>query len=145
MKILIICAMLTFAFSACSKPDVHDKKNDSDDSGNSVSAVFAGGCYWCMDASFEKLSGLKDVISGYAEGITKDAKPTGKVEAVKVIYDPRITSYQELVDYYWKQFDPTDTGGSFYDRGPQYKSYIFYLNNNAQKVFAEKSEKDLKD
>ena len=61
----------------------------------------------------------------YPVGITKDSKSTGKVEAIKVIYDPKVTSYEELVDYYWKQFDPTDAGGSFYDRGTEYKSYIF--------------------
>lgn len=105
-------------------------------------AVFAGGCYWCMDASFEKLSGLKDVISGYAEG-NNDNENTGKVEAIKVIYDPEAISYSELLEYYWKQFDPTDDGGSFYDRGPEYRSYIFYLDNS-QKELAEKSLQWLK-
>jgi peptide methionine sulfoxide reductase msrA/msrB len=142
MKILIISAMLAFAFTACSKTksDIGIKNSNSEE--GYVSAVFAGGCYWCMDASFEKLSGLKDVISGYAEGVSDKSVSTGQVEAIKVIYDPKITSYEELVDYYWKQFDPTDAGGSFYDRGPQYESYIFY-QNNAQRLYAEKSKQEL--
>ncbi|MDR3666674.1 MAG: peptide-methionine (R)-S-oxide reductase MsrB [Ignavibacteriaceae bacterium] len=100
-------------------------------------AVFAGGCYWCMDASFEKISGLKDVISGHAEGQTDHSGPTGKVEAIKVIYDPMSISYSELLDYYIRQFDPTDDGGSFHDRGAEYKSYVYY-NNNSEKDLALK-------
>lgn len=102
-------------------------------------AIFAGGCYWCMDASFEKLSGLRDVISGYAQGEIQGGGSTGKVEAIKVIYSPDVISYSELLQFYWKQFDPTDNGGSFYDRGPEYKSYIFYQSDH-QKNLAEKSK-----
>lgn len=109
------------------------------DDGNYSTAVFAGGCYWCMDASFEKLSGLKNVISGYAEGKFDNHNSTGKVEAIKVIYDPEAISYSELLEYYWKQFNPTDDGGSFYDRGPEYKSYIIYQGDE-QKELAEKSK-----
>jgi peptide methionine sulfoxide reductase msrA/msrB len=105
-------------------------------------AVFAGGCYWCMDAAFEKLSGLEDVVSGYAEGQLDNSHSTGKVEVIKVIYNPHVISYSELLDYYWRQFDPTDDGGSFYDRGPAYKSYIFY-NDETQKELAIKSKQQL--
>ncbi|MEO8666132.1 MAG: peptide-methionine (R)-S-oxide reductase MsrB [Ignavibacteria bacterium] len=118
------------------------KQMDSSQMPDSLSsfdkATFAGGCYWCMDASFEKLSGLKDVISGFAEGIGPNSDTTGKVEAIQVFYDPKIISYSELVDYYWKQFDPTDTGGSFHDRGYEYKSYIYYTDST-QKNLAESS------
>ncbi len=109
-------------------------------------ATFAGGCFWCMEAPFESLEGVKDVISGYAGGHIK--KPTyeevckgntGSVEAVKIIYDPNIISYSELITVYWKQLDPTDEGGSFYDRGSQYKSVIFY-SNELQKRIAEESK-----
>jgi peptide methionine sulfoxide reductase msrA/msrB len=142
MKIFILSALLALTLTSCSKTETHDKIKSSENNNGYMSAVFAGGCYWCMDASFEKLSGLKDVISGYAEGISSSSISTGKVEAIKVIYDSKITSYQELVDYYWKQFDPTDAGGSFYDRGAQYESYIFY-QNNSQKLYAKKSKKEL--
>src|SRR5689334_21817674 len=90
-------------------------------------ATFAGGCYWCMDAAYEKLDGVKEVISGFAGGHVKDPSyemvsggSTGAREAVQVIFDPDITSYSELVDVFWREFDPTDDGGSFVDRGSQY-------------------------
>ncbi len=108
-------------------------------------ATFAGGCFWCMDASFEKLQGVKEVVSGYAGGHVTNptyeqvsSGTTGNVESIQVIYDPKIISYSELVEVYWKQFDPTDAGGSFYDRGSQYKSVIFY-QDDVQKNIAEAS------
>ncbi len=140
-NLLIIIPIISF-LAGCSKLDSKQNvKGDikTEDNGNFSTAVFSGGCYWCMDASFEKLSGLKDVISGYAEGNIDDKTSTGKVEAIKVIYNPNAISYSELLEYYWKQFDPTDAGGSFYDRGPEYKSYIFYQNDK-QKELAEKSK-----
>jgi peptide methionine sulfoxide reductase msrA/msrB len=112
-------------------------------------ATFAGGCYWCMDAAYEKLDGVKEVFSWFAGGNVKNpsyelvaAGTTGAREAVQVIFDPEITSYSELVDVYWREFDPTDDGGSFVDRGSQYRSAIFY-HNDAQKAIAEKSKTDL--
>ena len=104
-------------------------------------ATFAGGCFWCMDAPFEKLSGIKDVVAGYAGGFINNptyeqvsSGSTGHVESIQVIYDPRIISYSELLDVYWKQFDPTDAGGSFYDRGSEYKSFIFYRNGTQKEI-----------
>jgi len=112
-------------------------------------ATFAGGCYWCMDAAFEKLDGVKDVISGFSGGHVKDPSydlvasgSTGAREAVQVIYDPALTSYSELIDVYWREFDPTDDGGSFYDRGSQYRSAIFFHNETQQSI-AELSKKNL--
>lgn len=127
---------------SCGKISSKEKGNEPTapkDEPEGAVAVFAGGCYWCMDASFEKLSGLEDVISGYAEGQSDNSTSTGKVEAIKVIYNPGAISYSELLDYYWRQFDPTDEGGSFYDRGPEYKSYVFYTDNS-QKELAVKSK-----
>ncbi len=142
MKVLFLSLFMAFVLTSCSKTKSHMEAKDPVNNQDYMSAVFAGGCYWCMDASFEKLSGLKDVISGYAEGVSNKSVTTGQVEAIKVIYDPKITSYEELVDYYWKQFDPTDAGGSFYDRGPRYESYIFY-QNISQKEYSEKSKQQL--
>ena len=150
MKLYKLIFLLGFiALSACSKMDSKDKDMKPaqadmvpDDAGLSK-ATFAGGCYWCMDASFEKLDGLKSVISGYAQGKAGNFE-TGKVEAIQVTFDPRIISYSELLEYYWKQFDPTDAGGSFYDRGPEYMSYIFYKGGD-QKELADKSKERLAD
>lgn len=139
----MLIILFTFAvLVGCSNVDSKQKEKKvtptKDEDGYST-AIFSGGCYWCMDASFEKLSGLKDVISGYAVGKIDGKTSTGKVEAIKVIYDPDAISYSELLEYYWKQFDPTDAGGSFYDRGPEYMSYIYYQNDK-QKELAEKSK-----
>lgn len=111
-------------------------------------AIFAGGCFWCLDAPFEKLDGVKDVISGYTGGHVKNptyeqvcSGTTGHLEAVEVIFDPKIISYSELLDVYWKQFDPTDAGGSFYDRGTQYTSAIFYTDDIQKKVAEESKDR----
>ncbi len=139
-KILLITLSVLLVYG-CNKTESQDRKMSGTskiEAGMDV-AIFAGGCYWCMDASFEKLSGLKDVISGHAIGKLDNSKETVPVEAIQVIFDPKTISYSELLEYYWKQFDPTDSGGSFYDRGPQYESYIFY-HNNKQKTLADKSK-----
>ena len=110
-------------------------------------AVFAGGCFWCMESPFEKLDGVKDVLSGYANG---DGTPTnydnyaqkGYVEVVQITYDPAVVSYDKLLDVFWQQINPTDAGGQFVDRGPQYRSAIFY-ENEEQKNIAEKSRDEL--
>lgn len=112
-------------------------------------ATFAGGCFWCMERSFERLEGVSKVISGYAGG--KRANPTyqfvssGKsdyVEAVQIKYDPRIISYEDLLKVYWQRIDPTDAGGQFSDRGSQYKTIIFY-HDQKQKVLANKTKQAL--
>lgn len=109
-------------------------------------ATFAGGCFWCIEAPFDKLDGVESAVSGYTGG--EIVNPTYKqvssgqtrhIEAVEVTYDPEKVSYQELLDYFWRQFDPTDAGGSFYDRGHQYTSAIFY-HDDTQKALAEKSK-----
>jgi peptide methionine sulfoxide reductase msrA/msrB len=91
-----------------------------------------------MEAAFEKLDGLENVISGYAEG----EGANGKVEVVQIHYNAQVISYSELLDYYWRQFDPTDEGGSFYDRGSEYESYIFY-HTERQKIQALDSKRML--
>ncbi len=112
-------------------------------------ATFAGGCFWCVDSDFEKVNGVIDVISGYTGGHTENptyeevsSGKTGHVEAVQVVYDPGKVSYEELLDYFWKHVNPTDPGGQFVDRGEQYRSVIFY-NDEQQKVAAEESKRKL--
>jgi len=109
-------------------------------------ATFAGGCFWCIDAPFEDLDGVASVVSGYSGGSVKNPTyeevctgATGHLETVQVTFDPRIISYAEILDVYWRQFDPTDDGGSFYDRGSQYRSAIFY-RSLAQRTVAEASK-----
>lgn len=112
-------------------------------------ATFAGGCFWCMEPPFEKLDGVKEVISGYTGGSVKNPSYdevssgiTGHVEAVQIIYDPHKVSYKQLLDIFWRQIDPTDEGGQFVDRGEQYKSAIFY-HSEEQRKEAIQSRKEL--
>lgn len=119
--------------------------------GNYSNAVFAGGCFWCIEAAFQTVDGVVEVISGYTGGDIENPNysqvssgETGHYEAVKVIYDPQKVSYMQLLDIFWKSIDPTDSGGQFSDRGPQYKTAIFYLDEE-QKELAEKSIKDLQE
>jgi len=118
----------------------------SENKQNLEKATFAGGCFWCVESPFENINGVKEVISGYTGGTEKNPTyeevstgETGHLESVQILFDPNIISYSELLDIYWKQFDPTDAGGSFVDRGPQYSSAIFY-HNETQKKLAEKSK-----
>ena len=112
-------------------------------------AVFAGGCFWCTESDFEKVDGVIDAISGYTGGHVKNptyhqvsAGGTGHVEAVKVIYDPSKVTYKQLLDVFWHHVNPTDDGGQFVDRGSQYRSVIFYANEEQHKL-AEASKKEL--
>jgi peptide methionine sulfoxide reductase msrA/msrB len=109
--------------------------------------TFAGGCFWCMTPPFEKLDGVVKVVAGYADG--KGLDPTyddyaekGFTEAVQVTYDPKVITYSDLVEVFWKQINPTDANGQFVDRGPQYRAAIFY-NNPIQKRLAERSKQAL--
>ena len=112
-------------------------------------ATFAGGCFWCMEPPFRKLEGVLDVIPGYTGGKKKDptyeevsSGTTGHVEAVQIVYDPQKVTYQELLEVFWRQIDPTDVGGQFADRGSQYLHAIFY-HTPEQKKLAEASKKSL--
>ena len=105
-------------------------------------AIFAGGCFWCMESDFEKLNGVTDVISGFTGGTAKN--PTyrgnheGHYEAVEVTYDPTKVSYKQLLDHYWVNIDPFDARGQFCDKGPSYLSAIFVANDK-EKQLAEAS------
>jgi len=111
-------------------------------------ATFAGGCFWCMEAPFDELDGVISVISGYT-GATGKPNPTyadyaqkGHLEAIQITYDPAKISYTRLLEGFWRQIDATDSGGQFVDRGPQYRTAIFY-HNDRQKKLAEESKQEL--
>ncbi len=110
-------------------------------------ATFAGGCFWCMEPPFEKLDGVTEVLSGYAGGTGEnptydDYAQKGHVEVIQVTYDPSRVSYEKLLEVFWRQIDPTDPGGQFADRGPHYRSAIFY-HDEEQKRLAEQSRQKL--
>ncbi|PID43200.1 MAG: peptide-methionine (S)-S-oxide reductase [Proteobacteria bacterium] len=101
-------------------------------------AVFAGGCFWCMESDFEKLDGVSEVVSGFTGGTlpnpTYNGNRTGHYEAIEVTYDPDQVSYQELLDYYWVNIDPFDAKGQFCDKGSSYLSAIFVANDRQRKL-----------
>ena len=112
-------------------------------------ATFAGGCFWCTEADLEKVPGVLKVVSGYTGGHKENptykevsSGATGHVEAVQVYYDPAKITYEELLDRFWRHINPTDPGGQFVDRGSQYRSVIFF-HNEEQKRLAEKSKEEL--
>ena len=112
-------------------------------------ATFAGGCFWCSEADFEKVPGVVKVVSGYTGGNVPNptykqvcAGKTGHIEAVQVFYDPSTASYESLLEIFWTHVDPTDPLGQFADRGPQYRSAIFYHDED-QKRLAEYSKEAL--
>ena len=109
-------------------------------------AIFAGGCFWCVESDFDKVTGVVDTISGYTGGTVDNPtykqvtyKDTGHYEAVKVVYDSNVVSYSELVEYYWRHVDPTDAGGQFCDRGDSYRTAIF-AKPGEERVIAEASK-----
>lgn len=123
------------------------KKNDMKKMDKHLqTATFAGGCFWCVESDFEKVDGVVEAISGYAGGHVENptykqvsAGGTGHAEAVQVIYDPKKVSYPQLLDVFWRHVNPTDPGGQFVDRGSQYRSAIFY-HDEEQKRLAQDSK-----
>jgi peptide methionine sulfoxide reductase msrA/msrB len=114
-------------------------------------ATFAGGCFWCSEADFEKTDGVVAVVSGYTGGDEKDPSyaevsrgTTGHREAVQVFYDLHSVTYEQLLEVFWRHIDPTDVGGQFSDRGEQYASAIYY-HDDTQREIAEMSKERLKD
>ncbi|WP_340689479.1 peptide-methionine (S)-S-oxide reductase MsrA [Halobacillus kuroshimensis] len=112
-------------------------------------AVLAGGCFWCMEPPFEKLKGVHSVVSGYTGGDVENptyeevsAGGTGHIEAVQVYFDPDVISYAQILDVFWRQINPTDDEGQFVDRGYQYTTAVFYLNDE-QRQAAEQSRREL--
>jgi peptide-methionine (S)-S-oxide reductase len=108
--------------------------------------ILAGGCFWCMEADFEKLDGVTEVVSGFSGGTVKDPTYSGNheghVEAVEITYDPAKISYQELLDHFWVNIDPFDNGGQFCDRGPSYLSAIF-VADDSERQLAEQSKRQV--
>ena len=113
-----------------------------------ATALFAGGCFWCMESDFEKLPGVSAVVSGYSGGHTvnptyeeSSAGKTGHAEAVEVRYDPSKVSYAQLLDYFWHHIDPLTANAQFCDHGSQYRSAIFYANEaEKQAALASKAK-----
>lgn len=121
----------------------------SSETGSYRLATFAGGCFWCMVSPFDKMPGIRKVVSGYTGGTVENptyeqvcSGSTGHFEAVQITYDPAVISYEQLLQLFWQQIDPTDAGGQFADRGQSYAPAIFY-HDELQRRLAEESKQQL--
>ncbi len=132
----ILVLLVVILLSSCSV----DAAPDNEKSAGAKTAVFAGGCFWCVEADFDKVEGVLNAVSGYSGGSAETAnykqvsyEETGHYEVVQVTYDPTQVSYRELVDYFWKTIDPTDPHGQFCDKGSSYRTAIFYASEEERK------------
>jgi peptide methionine sulfoxide reductase msrA/msrB len=151
-NVIIIATLVALGFFSMSLVFSSGKAIDKEGAENAMkdlkelkTATLAGGCFWCVEADFEKTDGVVEVISGYSGGNEENptyeevsAGGTGHVEAIQVHYDPKKITYQEILDVFWRRVDPTDPGGQFVDRGSQYRTVIFY-HDEEQKHLAEES------
>jgi len=150
-KTILLFSVMTLVAGGLFTPMMHAQDDDIRKVDNkSESALFAGGCFWCIESDFEKLNGVISVVSGYTGGSKETAdyktvsyNDTGHFEAVRVDYDPEAISYRELVEYFWRHIDPTDPNGQFCDKGSSYKSAIFY-SSDAEKEAIDLSLNELK-
>lgn len=138
MKLLTLT--LTLALCALALPMAHAAESKTE------SLVLGGGCFWCTEAAYELLPGVKNVVSGYAGGDEPNptyeqvcAHDTGHAEVIRIDFDPVAVSLDEVLDYFWNIHDPTQVGGQGNDMGPQYRSIILYVGD-AQKAAAEKAK-----
>jgi len=141
LSVLVLAGLLIAGSAAASEPA------PSADGRGLAKATFAGGCFWCMEEAFEQVEGVVSVTSGYTGGQKKDptyeqvsAGITGHAEAVEVLYDPAKTSYDKLLEAFWRNIDPITPNRQFCDIGSQYRSAIFY-HDETQKRLADDSKK----
>jgi peptide methionine sulfoxide reductase msrA/msrB len=149
LMVTIMITTLIGIIAAGGSPKKQSPDEQKDPSVKMETATFAGGCFWCMESAFEKQEGVGQAISGYMGGHIENptyeqvsAGKSGHLEVIQVIYDPDKIDYNALLDLFWRQIDPTDDGGSFADRGPQYRSAVFYHTDD-QKRMAEASRDQL--
>ncbi|MDY6761426.1 MAG: peptide-methionine (S)-S-oxide reductase MsrA, partial [Candidatus Nanohaloarchaea archaeon] len=148
VSLTVLAAVLSPASHTAGEPDGRPGWK-SNVSGSPASALFAGGCFWCIEAVYDDKTGVVRAVSGYAGGRAATATyrqvATGRTEhreAVRVDYYPSVVSYEELLDAYWRSIDPTDPGGQFSDRGPQYTTAI-YAYTPRQYRLAQQSKQEL--
>jgi peptide-methionine (S)-S-oxide reductase len=153
MKKLLYIFSITLAFSCQNQAQVSKKQQTIIDAkpievpleDGKARAYFASGCFWCVEAVYESIKGVEESISGYAGGHTdnptyesSNTGRTGHAEAVEIIYDPSVVSFAKLVDVYFGSQNPTQVNGQGPDRGSQYRSIIFYQNDEQKKIISEK-------
>jgi peptide-methionine (S)-S-oxide reductase len=152
---LLLAAGLAFGLAACaagpgeSPATAQAEEPAPPSSENLATAIFAGGCFWCMEPPFDKLDGVVATTSGYTGGHVENPSyeqvssgGTGHLESIRVTYDPAKVSYEKLLEVFWHNIDPTDGGGQFCDRGQQYTTAVF-TQGEEQRKLAEASKAQL--
>ena len=149
LAILLLASGLIACGAGDSSSTARAQETTSADTEGLAKATFAGGCFWCMEPPFDELEGVVSTTSGYTGGSVEDPSyeqvssgGTGHLEAVQVLYDPERVSYEELLHVFWRNIDPTDSGGQFCDRGQQYTTAVF-AHGPEQRRLAETSKEEL--
>lgn len=147
-EILTFIAMFLLSGAGLAFADGHGSLS-SDHDGKLEKATFAGGCFWCMEPPFDKLEGVVATTSGYTGGPEENptymdvaSGKTGHAEAIQILFDPAQVSYEKLLEVFWQNIDPTQKDGQFVDRGRQYRTAIFY-HNDEQKRLALASKREI--
>lgn len=146
-RFVVICAAM-LAGSACADSNGKAPQAKAADAAGLEKAIFATGCFWCTESDFEKLDGVSEAVSGYIGGTVDHPTyeqigtgTTGHTEAVEILFDPEVVSYETLLEHFWRTHDPYDGDGQFCDQGDQYRPGVFYLDDT-QKRAAERSLAD---
>src|SRR5437879_175507 len=145
MKRLLVFSLLFSAAVALFVDPIHGQNSSSPPT---RTAVFAGGCFWCIQPAFDKAKGVIKTVVGYSGGTEPNptyqlvsSEKTGYRESIEITYDPTRISYDQLLDIYWRQIDPTQADGQFTDIGPSYRAAIFYANGDEKKMTEASKEK----
>jgi len=152
LKVVGVMSLLVIGYISAVRSEQKDnvikvapeKKTEQSSDAKTATAIFAGGCFWCVESDFDKVKGVLKTTSGYTGGKTENPtykevtyKNTGHFEAVEIIYDPSIVTYKQLLHSFWRTVDPTDAGGQFCDRGASYRTAIFPTTEEQWKVAKE--------
>lgn len=147
-KMVLGCAVALVAAVGVARPGetASAAPAANEGAGEYRTAIFAGGCFWCMEPPYDELDGVISTTSGYTDGQTPNPSyeavssgGTGHTEAVKVVYDPKRVSYEKLIEMFWRNVDPTDALGQFCDRGSQYRTGVYYTDDEQRRI-AEQSK-----
>lgn len=150
MKHLLLSLSTALVLAACSSAQSSEAQSEKTDtqtavklSGQTDTAIFAGGCFWCVESDFEHLPGVIEAVSGYSGGYLQN--PTYRhhgehLEVAKIIFDPTIVSYDQLLDFYWLHVDPTDPNGQFCDKGHAYQTAIYARPDQIEAAKASKAK-----
>jgi peptide methionine sulfoxide reductase msrA/msrB len=142
-------SLLVLAYATIATVTITSSQGQNSSPAETRTAIFAGGCFWCIQPAFDKAKGVTETVVGYCGGTEPNptyqlvsSEKTGYRESIQITYDPAKISYDQLLDIYWRQIDPTQADGQFTDIGPSYRAAIFYGNDEEKKI-AEASKAKL--